>query len=150
MPSDNVVKVDLPRALRCADYRQKISQKTGGFTLEDACEAAAKELEKRENRKGGRKPSPVTIRGQVFPSAKAAAEHFGLSVNTVIRARKVGRLDNVGFGSGYRDEETLKRTYEKLKKKIYFQGSVFNGWAEAKHITGKSRDYMLSHGAVVK
>jgi len=150
MPSNNFINIDLPRALRCADYRKEISDKIGGFDLSDACEAAAKELEKRSNRKGGRKPKPVTIRGQVFDNVKAAAEHFGISVNTVKLARQRGRLDSVGFGSGYRDEETKKRTYEKMKKEIHFEGCVFNGWAEAKHITGRPRSYMLRHGAVVK
>lgn len=101
-------------------------------------------------RKGGRKPVQISIRGTVFPSIKAAADAFGVSVNTVKSAKKSGRLDNVGLGRGYRNEDAKKKAYEKLKKEIYFNGCVFNGWGEAEHVTGKSRTYMLCHGALVK
>lgn len=99
---------------------------------------------------GGRKHVPISIRGTVFPSINAAAKAFGVSVNTVKSAKRNGRLDNVGFGKGYRNEETKKKVYEQMKKEIHFMGCVFNGWDEAKHVTEKSRSYMLRHGAVAK
>ena len=150
MPNIDIFEIDLPRALRCADYRQEISQKINGFTLSDACEAAAELLEKKQNSKSGRKPKPITIRGQVFSSLKEAAEHFGLSESTIKSAKSNGRLDTVGLGKGYRTDEVKKEVYEKRKKQIHFQGCVFNGWAEARHVTKRSRSYMIAHGAVVK
>jgi len=105
---------------------------------------------KRIARKGGKKTVEISIRGTVFLSVKAAADALGVSVHTVKSAKRLGRLDTVGFGQGYKSDEAKKKLYGLRRREIHFMGCVFNGWEEAKHITGKSRGYMMSHGAVVK
>ena len=40
---------------------------------------------------------PVTIRGEVYPSQRAAADALGLTPLTIGNARKAGRLDQVGL-----------------------------------------------------
>lgn len=50
----------------------------------------------------GARDRSVTIRGQVFASVRAAAEHFGVQPQTVRLARRTGRLDTIGFGRGWR------------------------------------------------
>lgn len=41
------LEIDLPRALRCAEYREELSRELDGFSLTDAALAAADELEAR-------------------------------------------------------------------------------------------------------
>lgn len=57
-------------------------------------------------------PYPVMVRGQVFPSAKACAEHFGLSAYTVRELVNEGRADSIGIGRG-----NWKRPTKKEKRK---------------------------------
>ena len=47
------------------------------------------------------KPRPVTIRGVVYPSARAAGQVFGVAPNTVRGAARRGTLDNVGLGRSW-------------------------------------------------
>ena len=48
----------------------------------------------------------VSIRGQEFPSARAAADHFGVAISTVRWALAAGRIDHVGLGRGSRPRES--------------------------------------------
>lgn len=38
------------------------------------------------------------VRGEVFPSIRATAKHFGVGTSTVSRALDHGRMDNLGLG----------------------------------------------------
>ena len=96
---------------------------------------------------GGRKPNPVTIRGVEYPSAAKAADALGVSVNTVKWARSNGRLDRVGMGPLRQGSEALARRAERNRAKIHFEGSVFDGWKQAVHITGLSRSKLIRRGA---
>lgn len=42
----------------------------------------------------------ITVRGQEFPSAKACADHFGVTVHNVYYMRALGRADYIGLGKG--------------------------------------------------
>jgi hypothetical protein len=44
-------------------------------------------------------PKPVTIRGDTFPSAAAAAEALGVGVKTIYKARSRNALDLIGTGA---------------------------------------------------
>jgi hypothetical protein len=48
----------------------------------------------------GRHPKPCVIRGRWFPSQKAAARHYGVTAATVRIAKRRGRLDRLGLGTG--------------------------------------------------
>ncbi len=43
-------------------------------------------------------PQPIRVRGQVFPSQRAAAQAFGVSDQTVSKAVEDGRLEGLGLG----------------------------------------------------
>ena len=43
--------------------------------------------------------SPITYRGQLFPSQRALALHLSVSEPTVSRAIRTGRVDRLGTGS---------------------------------------------------
>ena len=101
----------------------------------------------RGRRGGGRKPKPVNIRGVEYPSAAKAADALGVSVNTVKWARSNGRLDRVGLGPVRRGTEALARRAEGNRAKIHFEGSIFDGWKQAVHITGMSRSKLIRRGA---
>lgn len=45
----------------------------------------------------GEQPIPVTVRGVTFPSLRACAKHFGISVQAVHGAVKLGRQDTIGM-----------------------------------------------------
>jgi len=97
--------------------------------------------------RGGRKPKPVTIRGVEYPSAAKAADAFGVSVHSVRWARNNGGLDRVGMGPRRRGTEALARRAEGNRAKIHFDGSIFDGWKQAAHITGMSRSQLIRRGA---
>lgn len=42
----------------------------------------------------------VRVRGQVFPSARACADHFGVSIGTVYSQINRGRADFIALGKG--------------------------------------------------
>jgi hypothetical protein len=44
--------------------------------------------------------TPVTIRGVTYPSIAAASRAFGIERTTVSKAKRYGRLDQVGIGTG--------------------------------------------------
>lgn len=48
----------------------------------------------------GRHPKPCVVRGNWFPSQKAAARHYGVTQATVRIAKHRGRLDMLGLGTG--------------------------------------------------
>jgi len=99
--------------------------------------------------RGGRKPKPVTIRGVEYPSASKAAESLGVSVHTVKSARSHGTLDRVGLGPRRSGTDALAKRAEKNRAQIHFEGSVFDGWKQATHITGLSRNTLTRKGAQV-
>lgn len=92
---------------------------------------------------------PVTIRGVTYDCAQDAADALGISLSTVKWAKQNGKLDIVGTGKKPLSQEARKKAWENNKKKIKFQGCIFNGWAEAKHVTGMSRNAMIRNGAIV-
>lgn len=80
----------------------------------------------------------IVIRGQVFPTIRAAAEHFGLTYQAVKWALVHGRLDRVGTGS--RPKEPMQ---------IRVRGMVFrDARAAAAHfgITPKAVLAAVQHG----
>jgi hypothetical protein len=115
----------------------------------DELEAENARLRSVRNFGGGRKPSPVVIRGVEYASAKDAAKHLGVSVHTVKWARQNGKLDIVGIGKGFRSPEARAAHGEKVRAEIHFQDTVFDGWAQAVHITGMSRNTLSRKGAKV-
>jgi plasmid stabilization system protein ParE len=111
---------------------------------------AIKTLRSQKRRAGkppGKPPNPVTIRGVEYPSAKEAAKALGVAVGTVKSARQNNRLDSVGMGRGHQGREELENRAEKNWAQIHFKGSVFDGWKQAIHITGMSRNALLRRGA---
>ena len=99
--------------------------------------------------RGGRKASPVIIRGVEYPSASKAAEALGVSIHTVKWARSNGRLDRVGMGPMRSGTDALEKRAARNRAQIHFQGSVFDGWNQAIHITGLSRNTLSRRGAKV-
>lgn len=112
----------------------------------DQLKSAAREKSKKIS-KSLRKP--VTIRGVTYEGNQAAADALGVSLNTVRSAKQNGRLDTVGTGKQPLTQEARRKAWENKKKKIKFQGCIFNGWDEAKHITGMSRNTLLRRGAKI-
>ena len=113
----------------------------------EALEAENARLRASLNRGGGRKPSPVVIRGLEYGSAKEASKALGVSVATIKSARQSGTLDNVGLGSGFRSPESRAAHGRKVRAEIHFDGAVFDGWDQAIHITGLSRNTLSRRGA---
>ena len=58
---------------------------------------AAQEAEPQKPEKGvSTPPVAITVRGQAFPSLRACARHFGISVQAVHDAARKGKLDGIG------------------------------------------------------
>lgn len=74
----------------------------------------------------------VRIREHVFKDAAAARSYFGLTIQTIYKARRLGRLDKVGLGSGG-DRGNLPRATS-----VTIDGATYPTLAEAKRKTGIS------------
>lgn len=91
----------------------------------------------------------ITVRGVTYGSRKEAADALGVTINTVASAKQNGRLDTLGTGKPSLTPEARRKAWDSNRKTIKFQGCTFSGWAEAKHVTGMSRQAMLRNGATV-
>lgn len=86
-------------------------------------------------------PTPVSIRGTVYPSAKDAAEALGVSQQAIYSALDRGTVDNVGLGSG--KMPTSHEGISTLNSKPIKIGPLeFRSMAEASSYIGKSSGYV--------
>lgn len=79
----------------------------------------------------------VVVRGQFFPSARACAEHFGLTISTVHKQIEMGRQDWIGTGSA-------RAGHEKSGKQITIGPRTFSSMAAADRALGLRNGY-VSH-----
>lgn len=82
---------------------------------------------------------PVMIRGEVFPSAAAAADHFGIDVTTVYGAVANGRADQIGLGRGKRPKENRKNG---RAREFAIGGVTYPSMADASEALGFARNYL--------
>lgn len=83
-------------------------------------------------------PMPVRIRGEVYPSAVAAAKALGVCKSTVYSALSRGNIDTVGLGRG-RSKVVHKGGNPKA---ITIAGVTFSSMAEASLALGFTKKYL--------
>lgn len=92
-----------------------------------------------KKRKRGADPMPVKIRGQVFPSAAAAAAHFKVDETTVYHAIADGKADTIGLGRGNYPKD---RRRNGSAREVAIGGKTYRCIADASEALGFSRTYL--------
>lgn len=92
-----------------------------------------------KQQKRGPDPLPVKIRGQVFPTAKAAAAHFKVNISTVYHAIADGRADTIGLGRGNYPKDRRKSA---SAREIKIGGKTYPSMAAASKALGFHPQYI--------